>query len=126
MCAEESIDIVKTAFQFTATTLPEIHTTLVGVTTADQLKANLDWINTSVDVVALRKISEVLAPVANKLWVERGSEENIALAVSGFWANSARDEDNANVIVGTSANLGRRNEESEKGPGWPTRPGRGI
>ena len=45
----------------------------------------------------------VLDPIRNKIWVEEGSEENIALAAGGLWASGHAQE---NKIRGVSKNLG--------------------
>ena len=93
--------IVKLAFQFTASN-PDVHTTLVGSTSLDMLEANIQWTNQSLDEELLAMVENALAAVKNKIWVERGSEENIALAAGGFWAAGHSKQ---NQIVGLSANL---------------------
>ena len=102
-CEEDAGEsIVKLAFKFSASH-EDIHTTLVGSTSLDMLEANIRWMNEPLDEELLAMVETALASVRNKMWVEKGSEENIALASGGFWA-AGHSKDNQ--IKGISANLG--------------------
>jgi aryl-alcohol dehydrogenase-like predicted oxidoreductase len=86
LCDRLGEDIVKLAFQYTFAA-PDVATCLVGTISADHLEENIKWLDLPLDQDLAREVQEVLAPIRNKLWVEQGSEENIALATSGFWAD---------------------------------------
>jgi len=103
-CEEMGESIVKLSFQFSSSN-PDVHTCLVGSTSLDMLETNIRWMNQPLDDDTLAVVEESLASVKNKMWVESGSEENIALASGGFWAAGRSGN---NVIVGQSANLGRK------------------
>lgn len=94
-------NIIKLAFQF-ASSAPEVATCLIGPVSREQLLTNLAWMNEVPDPDVLREVQAVLAPIRNRLWVESGSEENIALASGGFWAEG---HGSVNKITGISANL---------------------
>jgi hypothetical protein len=57
-----------------------------------------------VDQDLVSEVQAVLAPIRNRIWVEKGSEENIALAAGGFWAEGHHTD---KVIQGAGRNLGR-------------------
>ena len=109
-------DIVRLAFQFSASH-PDVASCLVGPTNAEHLLSSIKWMgdvyggvsghNNNREVLGpdpelLAEVQELLAPIRNRLWVEAGSEENIALASGGFWAEG---HSAVNKIQGTSANL---------------------
>jgi len=98
-------DILKLAFQYTHSN-QDAATCLVGITSVEQLENTLRWANEPIDQYLLDEIEESLAIIKNKIWVEKGSEENIALSVSGFFAHSRPDN---KYISGESANLGKKN-----------------
>ena len=106
LCEETNEDISKLAFQYTAS-LDDLHTILIGVTSPEQLKKNLGWINSPLNTSLIDQIEACLAPIKNKIWVEKGSEENIALSYGGFWASGHRGSEEQNVISGASSNLGK-------------------
>ena len=106
LCADANEDISKLAFQYTAS-LTDLHTTLIGVTSPEQLTKNLEWINSPMNASLIGQIEACLAPVKNKIWVEKGSEENIALSYGGFWASGHREDEEQNIITGASSNLGK-------------------
>eukprot|EP00947_MAST-08B_sp_MAST-8B-sp1_P003162 g3162.t1 len=97
--------VVKVAFQYTFAQ-PDIATVLVGVTSTEQLDVNLRWLNEPLDMAVAEEVQAALDPIRNKIWVETGSEENIALSAGGLWA-AGRPGEEANKILGSSANLGR-------------------
>ena len=79
---------VKLAFQFTYAE-KDVHSLLVGCTEVSQLIETLEWAKEPLgdaDLGLLDEAEEILAPIKNKMWVEEGSEENIAIASGGFWA----------------------------------------
>merc|ERR1711939_424693 len=84
-------DICKLAFQFTHSN-EDIATTLVGITSVEQLENTLAWSVEPIDTGLLLEIEESLALIRNKMWVEKGSEENIALAVSGYFSYKRPDD----------------------------------
>jgi predicted aldo/keto reductase-like oxidoreductase len=93
-------NIIKLAFQF-ASSAPQVATCLIGPTNREQLLTNLAWMNEMPDPDMLREVQEVLAPIRNRLWVESGSEENIALASGGFWAEGHGSENKIRGIKGS-------------------------
>ena len=78
---------------------------LVGAISPEALRANVQWLHTAPDPDIVAEVQAVLAPIRNRMWVETGSEENIALASGGFWANDKR-QGSTKVIDGESTNLG--------------------
>jgi L-galactose dehydrogenase len=80
--------VMKLAFQYTYAE-KNVHSLLIGPTEVEHLRGSLEWakepLNES-DRLFLDEASLILAPIKNKVWVEEGSEENIALASAGFWA----------------------------------------
>jgi len=105
-CEELGEDIVKLSFQHTFQQ-EDISTCLVGVVDTLAMEENLIWMNEELDAeqqAAIEEIKRVLAPIRNRIWVENGSEENIALASGGFWSKThGRVE---KVIQGSGSNLG--------------------
>lgn len=80
--------VMKLAFQYTYAE-KNVHSLLIGPTEVEHLIGSLDWAKeplTESDRLFLDEASLILAPIKNKVWVEEGSEENIALASAGFWA----------------------------------------
>ena len=95
-------DIVKLSFQHTFAE-QDIHTCLVGVVDESALETNLRWLNEPGNEELINQVQKVLAPIRNRIWVESGSEENIALASGGFWSKGhSKDKQ----IQGSSSNLG--------------------
>jgi len=103
-CEEGDINIAKIAFQYTFGERG-LDTTLVGATSTDHIDQYMSWMHEPAPLEVIKEVEDILAPIKNKLWVEKGSEENIALAAGGFWA-AGRDE-SFNVIQGVSQNLGK-------------------
>ena len=71
------------------------------------MEENLIWMNEELDAeqqAAIADIQTVLAPIRNRIWVENGSEENIALASGGFWSKTRDGVEK--VIQGSGSNLG--------------------
>jgi len=95
-------DIAKLAFQYTHAQ-PDISTTLIGITSVEQLNNSLQWAHEPLDQFLLQEVEGTLAEIKNKIWVEKGSEENIALSVGGFYAKGRQKE---RYITGASTNLG--------------------
>ena len=95
-------DIVKCSFKFTSGH-PDVATCLVGATSMELIDINLKWMGEEVDPDFIEQLQNVLAPIRNRIWVEQGSEENIALATHGFWAVGHGSD---NMIRGQSKNLG--------------------
>ena len=94
-------NIVKISFQHTFAE-PDIHTCLVGVVEEKALDENIQWLNEPINQDLIDEIQLALAPIRNRIWVESGSEENIALASGGFWS---RDHGKEKIIIGQSKNL---------------------
>lgn len=96
-------NISKLAFQYVMR--EELLTsTLVGVTNIEQLTQNLKWVNQpDIDNILLEEVMNILDPIRNQVWVEKGSEENIALSYAGYWAKDREQGDN--TIIGSSKNL---------------------
>mmetsp|Transcript_39386 Transcript_39386/g.77493 ORF Transcript_39386/g.77493 Transcript_39386/m.77493 type:complete len:408 (-) Transcript_39386:121-1344(-) len=101
LCERLGEDAVKLAFQYTYSQ-PDIATVLVGTISKEAVETNLQWTSTPPNPDLVAEVQEILAPIRNKLWVEKGSEENIALSSGGFWAGGRQGQ---NVIAGVSRNL---------------------
>jgi L-galactose dehydrogenase len=104
-CEKLGEDIVKLSFQYTFQE-NDISTCLVGVIDTNAMEENLIWMNEDINEETeelIKDIQNVLAPIRNRIWVESGSEENIALASSGFWSKNHSGE---KIIQGNSTNLG--------------------
>ena len=86
ICEELGEDIVRLAFQYTFQQ-PDIATCLMGATSSQSIAQNFDWLNQPLNEDAAATVQDALAPIRNKLWVEEGSEHNIARATSRFWAS---------------------------------------
>ena len=102
LCERLGEDIVKLAFQYTFAE-QEIASVLVAPPTPEALATNIHWLEQPLDSDLAADVQAVLAPIRNRMWVEKGSEENIALASGGFWAEG---HGTTNVIDGSSTNLG--------------------
>ena len=102
LCDRLGEDIVKLAFQYTFAQ-QDIATVLIGAITPEAVETNMRWADAPLDTALVAEVQEVLAPIRNRIWVETGSEENIALASSGFWAEGHGTE---KKIAGGSKNLG--------------------
>jgi L-galactose dehydrogenase len=96
-------NIVKISFQHTFAE-QDIHTCLIGVVEEKALDENVQWSNEPMNLELIEEIQSILAPIRNRIWVESGSEENIALASGGFWSKGRGGMEN--VIIGKSKNLG--------------------
>lgn len=102
-CEAKQKSIVELAFKFTLSE-PRLTSVLVGASEPEQLARALQWLQEGqLDGPLLEEVLDILAPIRNKVWVERGSEEAIALAYGGYWADTRADL--RKVIAGTSTNL---------------------
>ena len=101
LCDRLGEDVVKLAFQYTFAQ-PDVATVLIGAITPEAVEQNVRWCGQPLNEELAEEVQSVLAPIRNRLWVETGSEENIALASSGFWA---KGHGTTKVIEGGSKNL---------------------
>jgi len=63
---------------------PDIHTCLIGVVEEKALDENIQWLNEPFNQDLIDEIQMAVAPIRNRIWVESGSEENIALSIRWF------------------------------------------
>jgi len=73
-CKEKGEDISKLAMQYGLAN-PDFATTLVGTTRTENLKNNIDWLESPIDEDLLADVMEILKPIQNKTWT-RGLPEN--------------------------------------------------
>ena len=66
-CRKRGENIAELALEF-ALTQPDIHTTLVGMASVDELQRNLKSVGKIPDPVLLAQVQEILAPIQNKSW----------------------------------------------------------
>jgi len=74
-CEKRGHDIAKLALQF-ALANPEIHTTLVGTASPENLKKNADWIEEPIDEELLHQVQVLLNPIRNESWLSGKPENN--------------------------------------------------
>ena len=73
-CKEKGADLPKLAVQFSARN-PKITTTLVGTANPDNIKQNIQWVESPIDEELLHDVLKILEPVHNKTW-QSGLPEN--------------------------------------------------
>lgn len=73
-CRAQGVDIAQLAMQF-ALANPSIATTLVGTANPDNLKKNVEWIESPPDPALLSEVREILRSVQNMTW-PTGRPEN--------------------------------------------------
>jgi aryl-alcohol dehydrogenase-like predicted oxidoreductase len=55
---------------------PDIHTTLVGTASPDNLKKNVAWIEQPIDQELLAEVLKILKPIHNQTWPSGRPENN--------------------------------------------------
>ncbi|MBV9866975.1 MAG: aldo/keto reductase [Abitibacteriaceae bacterium] len=74
-CKEKGADISKLALQF-AVAQPDIHTTLVGTASPQNIEKNVAWIDDPIDKTLLAEVRAILAPIHNQSWISGKPENN--------------------------------------------------
>jgi L-galactose dehydrogenase len=74
-CRNRGVPVEKLAIQF-AVSHPGIHTTLVGTASPENLRKNVDWIESPTDEALLVEVRSILKPVLNKTWASGRPENN--------------------------------------------------
>lgn len=74
-CRQKGLDIQKLALQFSVSH-PAIHTTLVGSANAENMRRNVEWVESPVDPEALATVQAMLAPIHNQTWLSGRPENN--------------------------------------------------
>jgi aryl-alcohol dehydrogenase-like predicted oxidoreductase len=74
-CARRGVDIAQLAIQFSLAN-PDIHTTLVGTASPENLKKNVQWAEAPADQALVDEVLQMLAPVHNKTWPSGRPENN--------------------------------------------------
>jgi L-galactose dehydrogenase len=74
-CRSRGVDIAKLAMQF-ALAQPDIHTTLVGTASPDNIRKNVEWIEAPLDRELLAEVQAILQPALNKSWPSGRPENN--------------------------------------------------
>lgn len=74
-CRERGIDIAQLAIQF-AVANPAIETTLVGISSAEEIARNVRWACERPDPAVLAEVLEILAPIHNRTWPSGRPENN--------------------------------------------------
>jgi L-galactose dehydrogenase len=74
-CKAKGANISKLAIQF-ATANPRIHTVVAGTASADEVRANVQWLDEPMDEALLQEVQAILAPIHNKTWPTGRPENN--------------------------------------------------
>ena len=74
-CRRQGLDIQRLALQFSVSH-PAIHTTLVGSASAENMRRNIEWVETPIDPQALATVQSLLAPIHNHTWLSGRPENN--------------------------------------------------
>ncbi len=74
-CAEKGERIEKLAVQFSVRH-PDIHTTLVGTASPENIKRNIEWVEEPIDEELLNDVLEILRPIHNAIWRQGRPENN--------------------------------------------------
>lgn len=75
VCRQQGLDIQKLAVQFSVSN-PAIHTTLVGSANPENMRRNVEWVESSLDAQALATVQALLAPIHNQTWLSGRPENN--------------------------------------------------
>lgn len=74
-CRDRGTDIAQLALQF-AVSNPDIATTLVGTARPENLKKNIEWVESPPDPDLLQEVQAMLEPVRNRTWPSGRPENN--------------------------------------------------
>lgn len=74
-CKAKGADIAKLALQF-AVAQPDIHTTLVGTASPQNIEKNVAWIDEPIDEQLLSEVRAILEPIHNQTWSSGRPENN--------------------------------------------------
>jgi L-galactose dehydrogenase len=74
-CAERGVEIAQLALQFSLAQ-PAIASTLVGTAAPEEVRQNVRWLETPLDLQLLADVQTILAPIRNQVWPMGRPENN--------------------------------------------------
>jgi aryl-alcohol dehydrogenase-like predicted oxidoreductase len=74
-CKKKGVDISQLALQY-ALANPDVHTTLSGTASPENLKKNVTWLEQPIDQQLLAEVLEILRPIHNVTWPSGRAENN--------------------------------------------------
>ena len=74
-CASKGTDIEKLALQFSVAN-PKIHTVLVGTADPNEIRQDVEAVQSPLDQTLLKEVQAILEPIQNKTWTTGRPENN--------------------------------------------------